>query len=89
MERRESIVEIFRDEKTFVQDSLFKAETEKFMDIILSENFFKVPRKNKTEKDVHYTIASLQRGDLPSGSSTFQRVMLEIGSPKRRRKSRD
>lgn len=71
-------LERLQTETTFVKDEALKVHCQQFNEDLEEERFFRqVQPAYVTEME--HSVASIQRGSLPSGSELFRQAMLDYG----------
>lgn len=71
-------LERLQTETTFVKDEALKVHCQQFNEDLEEERFFRQVRPAYVT-EMEHSVASIQRGSLPSGSELFRQAMLDYG----------
>lgn len=71
-------LERLQTETTFVKDEALKVHCQQFNEDLEEERFFRQVRPAYVT-EMEHSVATIQRGSLPSGSELFRQAMLDYG----------
>lgn len=77
-------LERLQTETTFVKDEALKVHCQQFNEDLEEERFFRQVRPAYVT-EMEHSVASIQRGSLPSGSELFRQAMLDYGKDWRKK----